>query len=99
MSELLTGDALTINKDEYYIRTRKGEELFLGKLLTREKFYSPFHEAYSRFNNIFHFEFPAIRTDVVPIESWHNTALFYVKSAATQHGEPLATQHGEPLAT
>ena len=80
---LLTGDMLTINKDEYYIQTRTGEELFLGKLLLRERFYSPFHEAYSKFNNIFQFEYPSIRNDVVPIDDWYKTAIFYVKATTT----------------
>ena len=54
--ELLTGDMLTVNQDEYYIKTRTGEKLFLGKLLRRDRFYSPFHEAYSLYNDIFQFE-------------------------------------------
>ena len=57
MSEiiLLKGDELLLNGPNY-AATINGEEVFLGKLLRREKSYSYFNETYSLYNNVFVFE-------------------------------------------
>lgn len=52
----LTGNELTLNDKSYSIKDKNGNDFHLGKLLKREKAYSPFHESYSLDNNIFEFE-------------------------------------------
>jgi hypothetical protein len=52
----LTGDELTLNDKSYSIKDKNGKDFNLGKLLKREKTYSPFHESYSLYNNVFQFE-------------------------------------------
>jgi len=49
---MLTGDELIINRS-YLIKDASGNDIILGKLLKREKAYSPFHESYSGYNNSF----------------------------------------------
>jgi len=48
----LTGDELTLNDKSYSIKDKNGNDFNLGKLIKREKTYSPFHESYSLYNNI-----------------------------------------------
>ena len=71
---LLTGDQLNINGDSYSIRDKTGEVFFLGKLLKREKSYSPFHEAHSLYNNVFEFE----HMPTMNVQGYHNTPVFMV---------------------
>jgi hypothetical protein len=52
----LKGDELTLNDKSYSIKDKNGNDFILGKLIERRKYYSPFHEAYSSYNNIFKFE-------------------------------------------
>jgi hypothetical protein len=52
----LTGDELTLNDKSYSIKDRNGNDFYLGKLITREKWFNPSHGSYSNYNDIFQFE-------------------------------------------
>ena len=76
----LTGDELTLNEKTYAIKYKDGTYFNLGKLLKREKFYSPFHESYSHYNKIFVFEKKPdmkLLPDNVTVDTFHNNPLFY----------------------
>jgi len=73
----LTGDELTLNDKSYTIVDKNGNEYNLGKLVKRERFYSPFHESYSLNNNIFEFENMPDKS-IVPegVTGYYNTRKF-----------------------
>jgi len=73
----LTGDELTLNDKSYLIKDKNGNDFTLGKLLKREKTYSPFHETYSLYNNFFEFENMPDK-NLVPhgVNSYYNTKMF-----------------------
>ena len=76
-----TGDMLTMNDKEYAVKYNDGSIFVLGKLLTRTKFYSPYHEAVSSFNNVFVFEHKPNRSMLPYSEpTWHNTSMFFLKT-------------------
>ena len=73
-SALLTGDELIVNGPSYSIKDINGNDYILGKLQERSKWFSPFHETYSLYNNIFIFE-NAPDTRLIKlglINSYHN---------------------------
>ena len=73
----LAGDELTLNDKSYSIKDKNGNDFNLGKLLKREKLYSPFHEAYSSYNNSFKFENMPDKS-LVPdgVNGYYNTKMF-----------------------
>jgi hypothetical protein len=73
----LTGDELTLNDKSYSIKDKNGNDFNLGKLLKRDKTYSPFHESYSLYNNIFEFENKPDKS-LVPagVNGYYNTKMF-----------------------
>lgn len=73
----LTGDELTLNDKSYSIKDKNGNDFNLGKLLKREKTYSPFHESYSLYNNVFEFENTPDKS-LVPagVNDYYNTKMF-----------------------
>ena len=75
----LTGNELTLNNKSYSIKDKNGNDFYLGKLLKREKAFSPFQESYSLYNNIFEFENPPDK-DFVPagVNHYYNTKIFKV---------------------
>ena len=79
---MIRGDELNILGESYCTKYKDGKTFDLGRLLTRTKFYSPFHEAYSAYNNVFVFEHKPDKTQMVyPEDNWHNTPLFFLKNA------------------
>ena len=52
----LTGNELVVNGPEYYIKYPDGTEVWLGKLLHRDKKYSHYYGALPPYNNVFIFE-------------------------------------------
>jgi hypothetical protein len=75
----LTGDQLTLHDKSYSIKDKNGNDFILGKLLKRDKSYSPFHEAYSLNNNTFVFEnMPDERLFPNGINGYHNTKIFTI---------------------
>jgi len=82
----LTGDELTINEKSYTIQYKNGETFFVGKLLKREKFFSPFHGCYSLYNTIFEFEQkPDMNLVLHSLDAFHNQKMFY----GTNHTEEV----------
>ena len=77
---LLTGDQLNINSYSYSICDKNGDVFFLGKLLKREKAYSPFHEAYSLYNNVFVFE----HMPSFGVQDYHNTPKFTIANTGNE---------------
>jgi len=74
----LTGDELTLNDKSYSIKYKNGNDFNLGKLIRREKSYSPFHESYSIYNNIFVFENkPDMSLVPDSVDVFHNKKIFY----------------------
>ena len=83
---MLTGDELILNGPEYCTQLKDGTAFVLGKLLVRTKFYSPFHEAFSTFNNVFIFENKPDRERMEYLDDmWHNTAMFFLVDKAERH--------------
>ena len=81
---LLTGDELVIDGPNYAIRSRNDEEVFLGKLLKRERGFSYFHEAFSIHNNVFVFEHnPKIVLEQRLLSDCHNNRFFYEKPSSS----------------
>jgi len=79
----LTGDQLTLHDISYSIKDRNGSDFILGKLLKREKAYSPFHESYSLNNNIFVFEnMPDEHLFPNGVDGYHNTKIFTIVEPA-----------------
>jgi hypothetical protein len=85
----LTGDELTLNDKSYSITDKNGNEFNLGKLIKREKTYSPFHESYSSYNNIFEFENMPDKS-LVPdgVNGYYNTKKF--NEVTAEEGVPTA---------
>jgi hypothetical protein len=79
----LTGDELTLN-DKSYSMQYNGEIFSLGKLLKREKYYSPFHGSYSLYNNIFEFENKQGNLAIDNIGMVHNKKMFYETTMPNQ---------------
>ena len=81
---LLTGDELVLDGPNYAIKSKNGEEVFLGKLLKRERGFSYFHEAFSIHNDVFVFEYT---TNIVLEErllyDCYKNHIFYEKPSAS----------------
>ena len=75
----LTGDELSLNNKKYCVKDKYGNYFYLGKLLKREKSYSPFHRlCYSLYNNIFLFEnMPNKNLLPVSVENYYNKKIFF----------------------
>lgn len=72
----LTGDELKVNQNNYLIINKNGDDIFLGKLLEREKVYCCLYGIESKFNNNFVFEKMYDLNNVLPIDTWHNSYIF-----------------------
>jgi len=80
----LTGDELFIDGPNYAIKSRNDEEIFLGKLIIRDKGYSHFHETVCTHNNVFVFEHtPKIIFVQSLLSDCHNNRIFYEKLSAS----------------
>ena len=73
----LTGDELTLNDKSYKIKDNYGNYFILGKLITREKSYSPVSDSYSLYNNTFVFEnIPEDKNLRATINGSHHVKMF-----------------------
>ena len=72
----LTGNELVVNGPEYYIKYPDGTELWIGKLLHREKRYSHYYGALSPYNNVFLFE-NMPNNIYVQQSTYHRRPIFY----------------------
>lgn len=95
VDNLLTGDELNFHAT-YALKERNGNTFYLGKLLERDKSYSPFHGTTSLYNNIFVFEnMPDAK---LSIDSHHNNRVFQEvdPGSATSSGLARAAYQGLP---
>jgi hypothetical protein len=93
----LTGDELTLNDKSYSITDKNGNEFNLGKLIKREKFYSPFHESYSSYNNIFEFENMPDKS-LVPngVTDYYKTKKFTEVTVIPSPSLSIGSKHSKP---
>ena len=83
-TKALTGDDLGYSKT-YSVKDSKGELFYLGKLMNRDRFFSPFHGTYSNYNNIFDFENkPPVH---VVLSETHNKPVYYETPPPTNGGK------------
>lgn len=79
----ITGDDLELNSKSYIMKRRNlsshrlPEYTRVGRLLLRERSFSPFYDTHSRYNTIFKFEIqPTDPHDLSYMEGWYSSRIF-----------------------